>query len=168
MFKHFYNYDKATLASSFQPRSRPSRQHRFQLHRQKTAKPDSNQISFLNVQPRYGTNYRDMWSKQVMWTNSKRDSTRFAGTTYWNSTIRHQKHNKDRFVEVISGLWILYCWNIYINSSGPWTKYNTNTPSGGIHHFFGRGCSHLVSCIKPQNIWLCPAQNPKITKIVES
>jgi ribonuclease P/MRP protein subunit RPP40 len=32
MYKHFHNYDKVTLAPSFQPRSRLSRQHRFQLH----------------------------------------------------------------------------------------------------------------------------------------
>ena len=32
MFKHFHQYDKSTLAPSFMPRKRPSRQHRFQLH----------------------------------------------------------------------------------------------------------------------------------------
>ena len=32
MYKHFHSYDKATLAPSFKPRNRPSRQHRFQLH----------------------------------------------------------------------------------------------------------------------------------------
>jgi hypothetical protein len=32
MFKYFHSYDKATLAPSFKPRARPSRQHGFQLH----------------------------------------------------------------------------------------------------------------------------------------
>ena len=32
MWKHFHSYDESTLAPSFKPRTRPSRQHRFQLH----------------------------------------------------------------------------------------------------------------------------------------
>ena len=32
MYKHFHSYDKSTLAPSFKPRTRSSRQHRFQLH----------------------------------------------------------------------------------------------------------------------------------------
>lgn len=32
MYEHFHTYDKYTLASSFKPRTRLSRQHRFQLH----------------------------------------------------------------------------------------------------------------------------------------
>ena len=32
VFKHFKSYDKLTLASSFQPRQRVSRKHKFQLH----------------------------------------------------------------------------------------------------------------------------------------
>jgi hypothetical protein len=32
MWKHFHTYDESTLAPSFKPRVRPSRQHRFQLH----------------------------------------------------------------------------------------------------------------------------------------
>ena len=32
MFKHFHIYDRSILASSFQPRDRPSRQHKCQLH----------------------------------------------------------------------------------------------------------------------------------------
>ena len=32
MFKHFHTYDKSTLAPSFKPRERLSRQHQFQLH----------------------------------------------------------------------------------------------------------------------------------------
>ena len=32
VFKHFKSYDKSTLASSFQPRQRVSRKHKFQLH----------------------------------------------------------------------------------------------------------------------------------------
>ena len=32
MYKHFHTYDTTTLAPSFKPRDRPSRQHRFQLH----------------------------------------------------------------------------------------------------------------------------------------
>ena len=31
MWKHFHSYDESTLAPSFKPRTRPSRQHRFQL-----------------------------------------------------------------------------------------------------------------------------------------
>ena len=32
MYKHFNSYDRSTLASSFNPRERPSRQHPFQVH----------------------------------------------------------------------------------------------------------------------------------------
>ena len=32
MYKHFNSYDRSTLAPSFNPRERPSRQHAFQLH----------------------------------------------------------------------------------------------------------------------------------------
>ena len=32
MYKHFHIYDRSILASSFQPRDRPSRQHKCQLH----------------------------------------------------------------------------------------------------------------------------------------
>ena len=32
MYKHFHSYDQSTLAPSFKPRTRLSRQHRFQLH----------------------------------------------------------------------------------------------------------------------------------------
>ena len=32
LYKHFHTYDKSTLAPSFQPRERLSRQHGFQLH----------------------------------------------------------------------------------------------------------------------------------------
>ena len=32
LYKHFHTYDKSTLAPSFKPRERTSRQHRFQLH----------------------------------------------------------------------------------------------------------------------------------------
>lgn len=32
LYKHFNSYDKSTLASSFNPRERTSRQHKFQLH----------------------------------------------------------------------------------------------------------------------------------------
>ena len=32
MYKHFNSYDRSTLAASFNPRERPSRQHAFQLH----------------------------------------------------------------------------------------------------------------------------------------
>ena len=32
MYKHFHTYDKSTLAPSFKPKDRISRQHRFQLH----------------------------------------------------------------------------------------------------------------------------------------
>ena len=32
MYKHFHQYDKSTLAPSFQPKHRPSRKHGFQLH----------------------------------------------------------------------------------------------------------------------------------------
>ena len=36
MYKHFHTYDRSTLAPSFRPRDRPSRQHRFQLHMPQT------------------------------------------------------------------------------------------------------------------------------------
>ena len=32
MFKHFNSYDKTTLSSTFNPRNRPSRQHKLQVH----------------------------------------------------------------------------------------------------------------------------------------
>ena len=32
LYKHFHTYDKSTLAPSFKPKERISRQHRFQLH----------------------------------------------------------------------------------------------------------------------------------------
>ena len=32
IFKHFHNYDKNLLSSSFQPKDRPSRKHGYQLH----------------------------------------------------------------------------------------------------------------------------------------
>ena len=32
MFKHFNSYDRTTLSPSFNPRNRPSRQHKLQVH----------------------------------------------------------------------------------------------------------------------------------------
>ena len=32
LYKHFHRYDESILAPSFQPKDRPSRKHRFQLH----------------------------------------------------------------------------------------------------------------------------------------
>ena len=94
MYKHFHTYDKSTLAPSFQPRVRLSRQHRFQLHVPPT-KDGTNgaQSNFFfqrtakvwNTLPRYVVEAKDVnefkkrldefWSNDSMKYNHKTTDT---------------------------------------------------------------------------------------------
>ena len=64
VYKHFHRYDKKSLPSSFKPRTRPSRQHEFQLHEFTPADGERGlQSNFLYS--RITRNWNDLPSKVV-------------------------------------------------------------------------------------------------------